>query len=278
MKSFGCPQEEQAFGDIDEVQSKLTAFELETLSLILHHWAKQEVVKKRADKWGDKLPKFRSAVIAGEGSGRREKGVPHEIADSEYKIIHHAVRWLQKERNERTSITQLVDWLKNNKVPYEVNFPEIQFTFERPVPLPIEQDTELLGDIIASKYRPSEIARRIVGERLGCSERKIKKASATKTKKRTEISFNQGLLMSIYLDLCSLPERDLPKEQLLKLLNTLYSSGFHLLCIYYMVQRSHAIKKKLFVGYYDLAKVEKLCQIICPESKRLEYEPFLRLT
>ena len=69
--------------------------------MLLHHWAESEAVKKRRGEWEDKLPEFRSAVIAGMRSGARERYGPHEIASSEYMAIHEAATWLKKNRPYR---------------------------------------------------------------------------------------------------------------------------------------------------------------------------------
>lgn len=287
MKKSSCPRREAKVGPIDMIRPPLAPLEFEALSLLLGYWATTEPSKGRGLKLANKLPIFRAAVISGMGQGVREKGVPAELATAEYRVILRAMQWVRKNQPTLRSPGKRVQWLRRARIPCGDLEGENEIIFERPVPIATKAIACVSQDLTGN-YRPSEIAREVTAKRLGCSAKKVKNAvrlgrSGFKVKSRNcekpiEVSSAQALLISILFDLCSSDDEGLPLELLAKILAVLFSTGCHLLVIYYVIQRAHALTEKLYVGHYDLSEVERLCAAVCPEVRELNYRPFVRLT
>jgi len=258
-----------------KLNKKLISFELEALSLLLHYWAEPSAVKKRTANWPDKLPRFRSAVIAGMGRGTHEKRTPRELVDSEYKEIYQALKWLRTECEEY-EFDELTAQIVRIHIPCEM-LGERGLSF-RPIPLMAKDVRKICRHLLERDKKLSEIAYEVVGKRLRCSAKKVKEAAAKKSFKRFQISKSQRLLISVFLDLCSLPEKELRFDLLARILNTLFLNKCHLLIIYYLLQTAHTIETKLFFGDYNFDDVEVLCESICPKIKKFEFSPFTRLT
>lgn len=261
-----------------KVSQKLIGLELETLSLLLHYWAMPESVKRRQANWKDKLPKFRSAVIAGMGQGSSERSTPHELVNSEYRIIHKSIKLLKSNHKGKIDAFALASSIKKIRIPFEFEKDRRKCIFERPIPILKENITTFTNALLGKGTTPSTLAYTITGKRLRCSIGKVKEAASAKAFKRTKLTEEQGLLASVFLDLCSLPEKVLPMDILTKILYVLFCSGCHLLVIFYLLKNAHSIEQKLFIGDYDYDKVEMLCDFVnSDKNKILEYQPFLRL-
>jgi hypothetical protein len=262
-----------------KLSEELIGFELEALSLLLHYWALPSVVKKRSANWKDKFPKFRSAVIAGMGKGFHEKLTPRELVFSEYKEIYESLKWLRKEC-ENYEVGELATRLAEIPILRELTYNRKSLFVDRPIPIAIQDTDKFCGNFIGPKKKElSEIAYEIVGKRLQCSPKKVKDSTLEKNFKRAKVSKEQGLLISVFIDLCSLPEKDFRRDMLAKILNALFETKCHVLILWYLLRKAHAIKakpdNKLFVGKHDFEKIEDLCRVITAGSSPLSYRPFL---
>ena len=258
------------------VREDLIGLELETVSLLLHFWAEPEAVKRRKANWKDKLPKLRSAVIAGMGPGGSERSAPRELVNSEYRMIHKATEWLKSRYKQKLdSIGQDVCSIR---VPYEIEKGKTRFVFERPIPIPPENLKSALQALLTKGATPSEAAYKITGSRLRCGGKKVKDAASEKAFKRTDITEGQRLLISVFIDLCSLPEKKLPADVLARMLYTLFYSGCHVLVLVYLLNNVHSVRQKLFIGDHNYDKIKELCNFVVRGTKeRIAFKPFLRL-
>jgi hypothetical protein len=266
-----------------KLSEELIGFELEALSLLLHYWALPFVVKKRTANWKDKFPKFRSAVIAGMGKGFHEKLTPRELVFSEYKEIYESLKWLRKEC-ENYKMSELASRLAEIPIIRELTCNGKPFFIDRPIPVVIEDADKFCRKLLGRKKEKkelSDIAYEIVGKRLQCSPKKVKDSTLEENFKRAKVNKEQGFLISAFIDICSLPEKDFRRDMLAKILNALFETKCHVLILCYLLRKAHAIKTKpdnrLSVGEYKFEQVEDLCRAMTANSHPLSYRPFLRL-
>lgn len=257
------------------LDSDLIGFELEALSLLLRLWATPETVKRRSANWEDKIPKLRSAIIAGMGTGVHEMRLPRELVAAEYRNAHRAVKWLKKYcKAEECDARRLQRSLVAIRVPHEVE----GLRFERPAPIPHNCVKDICPKLAGKGSTPSEVSYWLVGQRLVAGTKKVKIAAAKATPKRHRLSETQQLLIGVFLDLCSSARSDQVYGVLAKILNTLFRTQCHILVVYYLLQKAHTVVgKELFQGEYDLEKVRELCDMVCAERNLPEFQPFLRL-
>jgi len=259
------------------LRSELIGFENEALSLLLHFWAEPLAVKRRARQWDKKLPKFRSAVIAGMKKRSHEIHIPHELIEPEYRHIYEMLKQLREECKGEEH-TEIEKGIVEECIQIPIRCDGQTYTFERPIPLMGKNVHSTLRQLLKRSKKLSEISHGVVGKRLKCGPDKVRKATAKKLPKRFTTSRNQRLLISIFLDLCSVPKKDLRLDLLALILNTLFLTKCHVLVIYYLLQNAHKMKTKLFVGEYSTEQVEELCLFLSPESQVSEFKPFIRLT
>lgn len=256
----------------ENINMQLASLEMEALSLLLHFWSEPDNVEKRIEK----IDAFRDAVIAGIGKNKSEGHVPRELANSEYKSISYALRWL-KNKCKNDDPVEIQKRLPGILIPYKIDGHE----YERPVPLYCSTVGNDLESLLGGTEQLSRIAYRIVGMRLGCGDGQVKGSTFKNKIKRVPLSELQQLLISVFLDLCSEPKDKLRFDALVSILNWLFRLKTHVLIIYYLIQRAHlVVGESLFTGEYDFNELQVLYDSICDDSDydaSLSYRPFMRL-
>lgn len=262
---------------IDEVRQELVGYELEALSLLFHCWAEPANVEKRKNEWGNKMPAFRKAIIAGKETGARKKLEP-EIIRAEFACLKTAVEHMQSEREERPGLFSNERELAKLRIPHPINGSQGMF---RPFPVPEDALRQIWAAFINRRNDFDVVVHRIISMRFGISLRTVKEYLRNPNKERFTLSINQQLLASVFLDICSDSGND-DKWQGLRaeILYALYMSEpeCKLIFLCYLVQTAHRLKTKIFVGEYETKMIHYLCHAVCPDIKKLANSPFLRLT
>ena len=274
----------------ENVRQDLVRFELVTLSKLLSLWAKPDVVRRRRDKWEDKLPYFRKGVMAGLRTGAKEAGPPSELVRGEYAVTMVAVEQLRGEC-PRYRFAERLAWLRDRRVTYRIgNVAGREITFVRPCPVPERVARKLRrpkGEEDA-RYKVMEakqldwsrsaeaLCRDIVEARLRISPDKIDTAVGRRRKRKPRIDASdaQELLASMFLDLCSDPQGPGRATMLAMVLDSLLLSRYHILMLTYLVQTAHSVTNdRLYLGEYDETQVRALCRAVSGRRRG----PFARL-
>lgn len=257
---------------IDDVKDELVGFELRALALLLWQWSQPTKVKDRKSEWENKLPAFRGAVIAGGGSGSREKP-PHELVLDDHQVVFEAIQ-LVESRIGRGSRDPDPSWLQEERLTFRFEQTgETPVEFVRPFPGPWKHKcTKRNGwdgvREISWKRKPELVAREIVAARLGCSESKVRDVlKGERPGRRYEASRAQQHLVSVLLDLCSCDDERRWGSLRAEVLDALYASRFHLLGIYYALQRGSELKMPIVMADHDEDEVKKLCRLVCPNPR-----------
>ncbi len=260
----------------EEVRLDLVGLELEALSIMLHHWATPEGVVKRKDEWGDKMPAFRKAVIAGRYTGARRKIEP-EMIKAEFWCSKRAVEYVDSERKRNCEKLKTENDLKTLQIPYQVSE---SFTFPRPFPVPEQNLRQVWNAIINRNNNFDIVARKMLSSRFDIVDKTVKRYLNDNEIRDFKPSENQELLMGVFFDICSDFENKNKWDKFkAKILCALYYSKprFRIMLIYYLVQTAHRLNKKIFVGEYEPKLVNDLCKKVCPKIEKINYQPFIRL-
>lgn len=242
------PEKQQT---IKHVNTNVAWIEILALSRVLEEWASPDGTNAHAEEWKKRLPAFRQAVMVGLTKHRRQKW-PHEIVLGEYEVALQATDWLRQHPNSK-------------HVRYNLSVSDgVAATILRPFHATgflMHEDYELDRKLYRSECVPSTVASSIVQARLDISKRNVDDAMAPGTKKRYEATFDQQLLASILLDMC-LPDAAPSVRLLTKAFETLRTSGYRLLGLYYLIHRAQNLQDRIGIKLPTKLQIERLCEFV----------------
>ena len=258
-------------------EEKAIRFEIKAVGILCDHWAGDGFCRKKLFDMKEKLPHFRSAVFAGQGSGSPED-VPFEFLADDYAVVYRAVKHLEKEWKGQDS-TNVDSWLKAKTVSYNITESGISFIVKLPVPCSLQRLHMLAQRLTGNKrHTPSELAAIIVGMRLAKYDNEIsfetvRKAIAWRKKENARkirpnlpvLSFEKQLLTSVFFDLSSTKSK---KEALIwraRILDALMAD-YPLIGSYYLIKVSNALDEQIYLHNYDYSEVEKLYRFAYPKG------------
>ncbi|MFA5864240.1 MAG: hypothetical protein WC975_06090 [Phycisphaerae bacterium] len=270
---------------------KLVPFELLALSSLLKGWTNPEMFSKKSKDWEYKIPIFRNAAYAEQGSGGFER-VPHEIVQDELEVVVQTVEILF------STITQKGDaaTLSGDNITYQVcTKNHAMSSIARPLPIPKRFVGRILDHLkrtslkkqgkISISFQKAEdwkledelhtLAIKITAGRLGYSPKGIDKM-IKRPRRMKEISFGQKLLQSIFIDLCAKSYEEKFLEEKAWILDGLILSDYPPIALYYLAQIAHGlvIPEGITTGLCGRSEIEKLIQVICPEWSISNKGPF----
>lgn len=262
--------------------------ELKAVSILCDYWAGTGFGRKQPSELAQKIPHFRDAVIAGQGSGSPED-VPFEFLADDYDVVYYAVqnldtRWLTEACGKTIST-----WLETVTVPYKLCRGKKCLTVNLPVPCPAKAVELLSSRFTKGKNRdtPSVVAAKIVSKRLSSNDTGVKwetvrKAPRLRKKERARVKFRQNLslllfekrlLISVFFDLSSTTPDRKTLHWRAKILDALMAD-YPLIGIYYLVKVSTELAGRTYLCDYNFREVGKLYRLAYPKAVT---GPFSRL-
>jgi len=245
---------------VKNVNPDLVGLELLAHSALLRAWARPEIVEKRANQWKERLPALRDAILVSlDPTTRRiRQDVAGEVVEDEELWARTEIGQIRSTYKIRRRTAEFRKDCHRQEVKFSVALGDREWTIRRGF---TEVMTEKIARILsgqASTRSDLDPARELTAQRLEISKHTVKDIVNEVRTHGAPIDARlpvHRLLASTFLDVA---RRDEDTDLRPLILDALYLTRYHVLCLVYLNEAAHSLKP-LPATLHQREDVERLC-------------------